>query len=170
MLYRTHTGADAAGRAIVVLDNLRAHKSVRVRELLAGVGCELWYLPAYSPDLSPIEEAFAKLQMLLRRAGARTSEDLLRAIGLALDEISSSDACGFFTHCGYSFSPPDQSYCPPLYYHDVRMHEGLRLTLRTQAAERPRYRQRTPAQAAGLTNKHWRMNELMSLPLYGSLG
>ena len=99
---------------IVVLDNLSAHKSVRVRELVAGVGCELWYLPAYSPDLSPIEEAFAKLKTLLRRAGARTNEDLLRAIGAALDQISSSDACGFFTHCGYSFAQIDQPSCPPL--------------------------------------------------------
>ena len=65
---------------IVVLDNLSAHKSERVRALIEARGCELWYLPAYSPDLSPIEEAFSKLKALLRRAAARTREALEQAI------------------------------------------------------------------------------------------
>ncbi len=86
---------------VVVLDNLSAHKGTRVRELISGAGCELWYLPSYSPDLSPIEEAFSKLKTLLRRAAARTKEALLDAIGSALSEITSSDARGYFTHCGF---------------------------------------------------------------------
>ena len=66
---------------VVVMDNLSSHKGPRVRELLDARGCELLYLPAYSPDLSPIEEAFAKLKALLRRAGAGTREALLEATG-----------------------------------------------------------------------------------------
>lgn len=86
---------------IVVLDNLSAHKSKRVRQLIEACACELWYLPSYSPDLSPIEEAFAKLKTLLRRAKARTKEALLDAIAATLDQITATDAHGFFTHCGY---------------------------------------------------------------------
>ncbi len=66
---------------VVVMDNLSAHKGKRVRALIEAYGCELWYLPAYSPDLSPIEEAFSKLKGLLRRAEARTREALEDAIG-----------------------------------------------------------------------------------------
>ena len=66
---------------VVVMDNLSAHKGKRVRALIEACGCELWYLPAYSPDLSPIEEAFSKLKGLLRRAEARTREALEDAIG-----------------------------------------------------------------------------------------
>ncbi len=88
---------------VVVLDKLSAHQSGQVRSLIADAGCELWYLPAYSPDLSPIEEAFSKLKTLLRRAGARTNETLLEAIGRALDQITTTDAQGYFTHCGFHF-------------------------------------------------------------------
>jgi transposase len=62
---------------IVAMDNLSAHKRPRIRELIEAVGCEVWYLPAYSPDLNPIEEAFSKLKAHLRRAAARTREALL---------------------------------------------------------------------------------------------
>jgi transposase len=86
---------------IVVLDNLSAHKSARVRALIEARGAELWYLPAYSPDLSPIEHAFSKLKTLLRRAAARTREALEQAIAAALDEITAADAAGWFAHCGY---------------------------------------------------------------------
>jgi transposase len=72
----------------------------RFRELLEESGCELIYLPPYSPDLNPIEEAFAKLKALLRRAGARC-EALMEAIGQALDALTASDARGFFEHRGY---------------------------------------------------------------------
>jgi transposase len=86
---------------IVVMDNLSAHKSERVRLLIEARGCELWFLPAYSPDLSPIEEAFSKLKQLLRRAVARTREALQQAIAIALDQITAQDAQGYFRHCGY---------------------------------------------------------------------
>jgi transposase len=86
---------------IVVMDNLSSHKGHRVRELIEARGCELMYLPPYSPDLNPIEEAFAKLKVLLRKAGARTREALLEAMGRALDAVSASDARGFFEPRGY---------------------------------------------------------------------
>jgi transposase len=86
---------------IVVMDNLTSHKGPRVRELIEGRGCELLYLPPYSPDLNPIEEAFAKLKALLRKAGARTREALIEAMGQALEAVTVSDVRGFFEHRGY---------------------------------------------------------------------
>lgn len=86
---------------VVVLDNLSAHKNPQVRTLIEACGCEVWYVPAYAPDLSPIEEAFAKLKTLLRRAAARTKAALLDAIASALAHITATDAHGFFMHCGY---------------------------------------------------------------------
>ena len=94
--------APTLGRGqVVVMDNLSSHKGAWVRELIEGRGCELIYLPPYSPDLNPIEEAFAKLKALLRRAGARTHEALIEAIGRALGAVTASDARGFFEHRGY---------------------------------------------------------------------
>ncbi len=86
---------------IVVMDNLGAHKTDRVRELMEEKGCELWFLPAYSPDLNPIEEAFSKVKARLRKAAARTREALLEAMGEALSAITPRDAAGWFAHCGY---------------------------------------------------------------------
>ena len=86
---------------VVVMDNLCAHKGGRVRELIEGRGCELLYLPPYSPDMNPIEEAFAKVKGLLRKAEARTRQGLIEAMGRALEAVSASDAWGFFGHCGY---------------------------------------------------------------------
>jgi transposase len=86
---------------IVVLDTLSAHKGGRVREIVEGLGCELVYLPPYSPDLNPIEQAFSKVKGLLRRAEARTREALVEAMGRALEAVTARDACGFFGHCGY---------------------------------------------------------------------
>ena len=80
---------------VVVMDNLSSHKGSRVRELIEERGCTLMYLPPYSPDLNPIEEAFAKLKALLRRAGARTRAALIEAMGLALNAVTASDARGF---------------------------------------------------------------------------
>jgi transposase len=82
------------------MDNLGAHRPKRVRELIEGRGCELVYLPSYSPDLNPIEEAFAKIKHLLREASARTREALVEAMG-ALSAISARDVLGFFEHAGY---------------------------------------------------------------------
>jgi transposase len=86
---------------IVVLDNLSVHKGARVRQLIEARGCELLFLPAYSPDFSPIEETFSKLKAFLRRIGARTHEALQEAIGQALETVTAQDALGWFTHCGY---------------------------------------------------------------------
>ena len=69
---------------VVVMDNLGAHKGERVRELVEEAGCGLVYLPAYSPDLNPIEEAFAKIKAILRKAEARTREGLVEMLGQAL--------------------------------------------------------------------------------------
>ena len=85
----------------VMMDNLSAHKGERVRKLSEGRGCKLLYLPPYSPDLNPIEEAFSKIKRLLRVFGARTKEALVEAIGKALDVVGAGDARGFFTHCVY---------------------------------------------------------------------
>jgi transposase len=86
---------------LVVMDNLSAHKGERVKELIEGRGCELLYLPSYSPDLNPIEEAFSKIKGILRKAGARGREALVEALGAALDAVTAQDALGFFEHCGY---------------------------------------------------------------------
>jgi len=86
---------------IVVMDNLSAHKGERIRELIEARSCELLYLPAYSPDLNPIEEAFSKIKGILRKAEARSREALIEAVGRAFDAITSWDTRGFFEHCGY---------------------------------------------------------------------
>lgn len=85
----------------VVLDNVPTHKGAAVRELIEAAGCRRRFLPASSPDLSPIEEAFAKCKAALRRAKARTGEAVQQAIGPALDAITPQDARHFFAHCGY---------------------------------------------------------------------
>ncbi len=89
---------------VVVMDNLSAHKGERIRDLIEGRGCELLYLPSYSPDFDPIEEAFAKIKGLLRKSEARTREALLEAIGWAISAVTAKDARGFFEHCGYGTS------------------------------------------------------------------
>ncbi len=86
---------------VVVMDNLGAHRPKRVRELIEEKGAELVFLPAYSPELSPIEEAFSKMKNALRKLGARTHDTLLEAMGEALSAVTPSDAAGWFTHCGY---------------------------------------------------------------------
>jgi transposase len=86
---------------MVVMDNLSTHKGGRVREIIEGRGCELIYLPPYSPEFNPIEVAFSKVKGLIRRAEARTREALVEAIGQALDAVTDQDARGFFEHRGY---------------------------------------------------------------------
>jgi len=86
---------------VVVMDNLSAHKGERIKGMIEGRGCQLVYLPSYSPDLNPIEEAFSKIKRLVRKAQARTREALIEAIGSALSAVSSRDAHRFFEHCGY---------------------------------------------------------------------
>ena len=86
---------------IVLVDNLGAHKTERVRELIEARGAELWFLPSYSPDLNPIEEAFSKMKALLKKAAARTKEALIEAISEALGAVTPEDARGWFVHSGY---------------------------------------------------------------------
>jgi transposase len=92
---------------VVVLDKLGAHRTDRVRELLEGRGADLVFLPSYSPDMNPIEEAFSKIKQLVRKAGARMREALVEAIGRALTAVTIEDAAGWFAHAGYW--PQDQS-------------------------------------------------------------
>ena len=87
---------------VVVMDNLSAHKGGRVREIVEGRSCELLYLPPYSPDLNPIEQAFSKLKGRLRAGAARTREALVvEAMGRALGATTAGDAHGFIGGCGY---------------------------------------------------------------------
>jgi transposase len=81
---------------VVVMDNLSSHKGPRVRELIEGRSCELMYLPPYSPDLNPIEEAFSKIKGLLRKAEARSRDALVEAMGRAISTVTPRDAEGFF--------------------------------------------------------------------------
>jgi transposase len=92
---------------VVVMDNLGAHRPKRVRELIEERGCELIYLPSYSPDLNPIEQALSKIKHILRKIGARTKDALIEAMGRALAAVSTEDVRGFFAHCGYR-SPAQQ--------------------------------------------------------------
>jgi transposase len=86
---------------VVVLDNLGEHQPKRIRELIEERGAELVFLPSYSPDLNPIEEAFSKIKNFLRKVGARTHEALLEAMEKALLVITPGDVAGWFDHCGY---------------------------------------------------------------------
>src|SRR5918995_1451196 len=83
------------------MDKLGAHRPKKIEELIEQRGCELLYLPSYSPDLNPIEEAFAKIKHILRKIGARTKEALIEAMGRALAAVGIQDAWGYFAHCGY---------------------------------------------------------------------
>jgi transposase len=87
---------------VVVLDNLAAHKVAGVEEAIRGVvGASLLYLPPYSPDFNPIEQLFAKLKALLRKAGARTREALWATIGELLDAFSPEECRNYLTNSGY---------------------------------------------------------------------
>ena len=87
--------------AVLVMDNLGAHKTPKVRGLLDRSGFPCRYSPSYSPDLSPIEPAWAQAKAELRRVAARTPEALHRALGPALDRVSAENARAYFRHCGY---------------------------------------------------------------------
>ena len=97
---------------IVLLDNLAAHDSDGVRTAIEEQGCELLFLPPYSPDLTPIELAFSKIKQFLRQVAARTRQALEEALEKALALIKPEEALAFFRHCGYSV--PVQSLCNPL--------------------------------------------------------
>ncbi len=94
---------------IVLMVNLSVHKSRWVRELIEERGCQLWLLPSYSPDFNPIEEAFSKVENLLRKAKARTLQALFEATAQALCAVSAGDARGYFEHRGYR-TPQDHLF------------------------------------------------------------
>lgn len=90
----------------VVLDNLSVHRHADVRATLEAAGCQVRYLPPYSPDFNPIELAFAKLKAYLRGVGARALAPLLAAIGDGLDRITITDIAGYYRHCGFPLPDP----------------------------------------------------------------
>jgi transposase len=97
---------------VLVLDNAQCHKNKRARGLVEGAGARLLFLPAYSPDLSPIELAWRKVKARLRRDGARTREALLECIAEAVRSVTAQDARAFYSHCGY-LAPPGPRRAPP---------------------------------------------------------
>jgi transposase len=88
---------------IVIMDNLSCHKTAEVEWLIRSAGAEVRYLPAYNPDLNPIEQLFSKPKDLLRAAAARTVDALIDAIGDALQAVRLGDIVGWFKHCGYRY-------------------------------------------------------------------
>jgi transposase len=87
---------------VVVLDHLSAHKGANIREVIEARGCQLLFLPPYSPDFTPVEQAFSKIKAILRGLGARTKETLQEAIRLAIAAITRHDAAAWFAHAGYA--------------------------------------------------------------------
>src|SRR5258707_9446927 len=88
---------------MVVMDNLAPHKSQPTLELIAAAGARVLFLPAYSPDLNPIEKMWSKVKGHLRSTEARTPEELVAAVGDALTQVTPKDALGWFASCGYRF-------------------------------------------------------------------
>jgi transposase len=92
--------------AVVIMDNCSIHKNNEtLEELIKAAGARLIYLPPYSPDFSPIENGWSKVKSILRRIGARTYPDLLKALKTAFSEVTSDDLLGWFTHCCYCAAP-----------------------------------------------------------------
>lgn len=87
---------------IVIMDNLGSHKSQAVRRVIRAVGAKLFFLPPYSPDLNPIEQAFAKLKTLLRKADERTVQATWRRIGSLLDAFPPAECANYLTNAGYA--------------------------------------------------------------------
>ena len=94
---------------IVIADNLSSHKVAGVREAIEARGASLWFLPAYSPDLNPIEQVFAKLKELLRAEAQRTVEALWSAVGRLLDRFTSAECANYLAHAGYRYSGQKRS-------------------------------------------------------------
>ena len=89
---------------VVVMDNLGIHKGQGVRKAIRAAGAKLFFLPPYSPDLNPIEQAFAKMKTLLRKADARTIDDTWRQIGALLDLFTPAECANYLTNAGYASS------------------------------------------------------------------
>ena len=91
---------------VVVLDNLSVHKAESIRQAIEARHCQLLFLPPYSPDCTPIEQAFSKIKAILRGLGARTRETLWEAVRLAVEAITPDDAIAWFAHAGYALPAP----------------------------------------------------------------
>jgi transposase len=91
---------------VVVLDNLSVHKAASIRQAIEARHCQLLFLPPYSPDCTPIEQAFSKIKAILRGLGARTIEALWEAMRVAIDAITREDALAWFAHAGYALPAP----------------------------------------------------------------
>jgi transposase len=89
---------------VVVLDNLSVHKAASIRQAIEARHCQLLFLPSYSPDFTPIEQAFSKIKAVLRRLGARTTEALWEAMRVAVEAITPGDAVAWFAHAGYALA------------------------------------------------------------------
>jgi transposase len=112
---------------VVVLDNLPAHMGERVKVLIDEKNCELLYLPPYWPDLDPIEEAFSKIEVLMRQAEVSTYEALIETLGVTMSAVAAQDARGYFEHCGYVTSAPfNYFFCREL---AINLSHVLRLTV-----------------------------------------
>jgi transposase len=99
----------------VVMDNLGSHKGQGVRKAIRAAGAKLFFLPPYSPDLNPIEQAFAKMKTLLRKADARTIDDTWRQIGALLDRFTAAECANYFTNAGYASAlTKSRSKAPPV--------------------------------------------------------
>ena len=88
---------------IVIMDNVGFHHTERVKEVIEAAKCKILYLPAYSPDFSPIENCFSKVKEFVRRAKARTIDALIDALHQAVELVTPKNAKGWFRHCGYDF-------------------------------------------------------------------
>ncbi|MBA3634684.1 MAG: transposase [Acidobacteria bacterium] len=86
---------------VIVLDNLRAHRAIRIEEIAEGCCATVLWLPPYSPDFSPIELMWSKVKAYLKKVKARTQTELEKAIAAALETITVSDCLNWFRHCGY---------------------------------------------------------------------
>ena len=102
---------------VVVMDNLAAHKVAGVQEAIRAGGASVLYLPSYSPDLNPIEQVFAKLKALLRKAAARTKETLWATIGNRLDAFCPGECRNYLANCGYEFTSVESALAV---WHPVR--------------------------------------------------
>lgn len=89
----------------VILDNLSVHKNAAARAAIEAAGCQVRFLPAYSPDFNPIELIFAKVKTSVRGAAARTFADLIDALDTAFSAVTAADARACFRHCGYPLAP-----------------------------------------------------------------
>ena len=87
---------------IVIMDNLGSHKSASIRKAIRAVGAKLWFLPPYSPDLNPIEQAFAKIKHWMRHAQKRTVEETWRAIGQLIQTITPTECANYLANAGYA--------------------------------------------------------------------